>query len=74
MPGARVEPSCTWSLTNVLVAGRRFDGTAHGRTPEEAVRHFAAVKARELRADVAAAIAGAVRDRLRKVEPKGGAS
>lgn len=60
---------CRWVLQGVLVAGRRLDGKARGRTPEEAVRHFAARNARDLHVDIAAAIATAVRDPYKKVEP-----
>lgn len=61
--------SCWWKLTNVLIAGRRLEGKASGRDPVDAVRHFAAKKARELKVDVAAAIAGAIHDPLKKIEP-----
>lgn len=45
-----------FKLSNVLVAGRRMSGTATGHTADEAVRRFAAKQARELGADVPAAI------------------
>jgi hypothetical protein len=57
-----------WKISNVLVAGRRVSGEAWGRDPAEAVRRFAARTAHDLRVDVAAAIAGAARDTLKKVE------
>lgn len=59
--------SCRWELSNVLIAGRRLDGHAWGHDAAEAVRHFAAVQARELHVDVATAIATATRDPLKKV-------
>jgi hypothetical protein len=59
---------CKWKLRDVLVAGRRLNGEAWGKTPDEAVRRFAAVKARELKVDVSAAISRAVQDRVRKAE------
>lgn len=60
---------CRWVLRGVLIAGRRLDGKAGGVTPDEAVRHFAARTARELKVDVATAIASAIKDPLKKVEP-----
>lgn len=63
-------PLCGWRLTNVLIAGRRYDGTAGGRDAAEAVRHFAARRARELKVDISTAIATATQDRLKKVEPR----
>lgn len=60
---------CRWILKGVLVAGRRVDGKARGRTPEEAVRHLAARTARELKVDIPTAIATAVRDPYKKAEP-----
>lgn len=68
MHGKAIAGGSRWLLKNVLIAGRRHDGHANGRTPDEAVRHFAAVRARELGADVATAIATATHDRLKKVE------
>jgi hypothetical protein len=69
MHGKAVTGSCRWHLTNVLVAGRRLEGHAYGRTTHEATRHFAAMMARELRVDIPAAIATALRDPYKKVEP-----
>jgi hypothetical protein len=71
MNGRRPLPPglCKWALRDVLIAGKRHHGSAWGKTPEEAVRHFAARTARELKVDIAAAIAAAVRDPYKHVEP-----
>lgn len=58
---------CKWRVENLLVAGRRVCGETWAETPEAAVRNVAARTARELHADVSAAVAGAIRDTLRRV-------
>lgn len=58
-----------WTLTDVLIAGRRLSGPAYGRSADEALRKFAAVEARKRGADIAAAVAGAKADRLKKIVP-----
>jgi hypothetical protein len=54
-------------VENLLVAGRRVSGETFAETPDAAVRNVAARVARELHADISAAVAGAMRDPLRKV-------
>ncbi len=63
-------PRRPYNLTNVLVAGRRLSGDAHGTDEHEAVRRFAAREARRLGADPAAAAAEALRAKGYKVAPK----
>jgi hypothetical protein len=60
---------CRWRVSNLLVAGRRVTGETAAVSPEGAVRNVAARNARDLHVDVPAAIAGALRDPLKKVEP-----
>lgn len=64
---AEEKNGCKWSVENLLVAGRRISGETFAETPEAAVRNVAARFAREIHADVSAAVAGALRDPLRKV-------
>jgi len=68
----RMNAVCRWTLSNVLVAGRRLNGEAWGKDESEAVRRFAARNARDLHVDVSAAVAGALRDHFRRVTPKTG--
>jgi len=56
-----------YRFENVLIAGRRVDGSADGRTEDEALRAFAATVARDLRVDVAMAIAQARADKRKRV-------
>jgi len=60
---------CRWKVTNLLVAGRRVEGETCASSPEAAARNVAARKARELKVDVATAIAGAAADPYKKVVP-----
>lgn len=61
--------SIKWTLKDVLVAGKRHSGSAWGRSPKEAIGHFAAKTARELKVDVSTAVASAQGDPYKKVEP-----
>ena len=60
---------CKWRVENLLVAGRRVSGETFAATPEAAVRNIAARFARDFHADISAAVAGALRDTVRKVFP-----
>lgn len=79
-PGATTAAaSCRWRVENLLIAGRRVSGDTFAPNPERAVVNVAARQARELRVDVGAAVAAALRDPLKRVfaltdfQPRGGA-
>lgn len=84
MNGAHVKtasgrPCCKWRVENLLVAGRRVSGDTFAPSPDSAVVNVAARNARDLGVDIAAAVAGARRDSLKRVnaltdfQPLGGA-
>ncbi len=59
---------CKFRVSNLLVAGRRVTGETFANSPRRAVINVAAKHAKEFRADVGAAVAGALRDKSARVE------
>lgn len=67
MTAKAARPGCKWIVENLLVAGRRVSGETFAPNPVQAARNVAARCARDLRVDVAAAVAGALRDPYRRI-------